>query len=74
MLSTDLRNAGLGRVIRPRAFRMSVGQITLLAALAAAAFCAAGCEAMRNPEDSDLPWAESHSWETQPALPQSMLN
>ena len=39
-----------------------------------AMLCAAGCAAMRDPDDSDLPWAETRSWETQPALPQSMMN
>ncbi len=44
------------------------------AAAILAALLAAGCSAMRDPDDSDLPWAETHSWETQPNLPHSMMN
>lgn len=48
----------------------------LAAALAAAALAlslGAGCKAMADPEGTDLPWAETHSWETAPNIPGSML-
>ena len=67
-ISMTVRNSpisGIGKI---------PGALALAAALVAAAFFGAGCEAMRDPDDSDLPWAETHSWETQPNLPQSMLN
>ena len=56
--------------------RSSTRPRALAAALAAAAlalFLGAGCQAMADPEGTDLPWAETHSWETAPNLPGSML-
>ena len=41
--------------------------------LFAAAFLS-GCAAMANPDDSDLPWAETPEWELTPNLPSSMMN
>ena len=45
----------------------------VLAAAALALALGAGCKAMADPEGTDLPWAETHSWETAPNLPGSML-
>lgn len=56
--------------------RSSTRPRTLAAVLAAAALALAlgpGCKAMADPEGTDLPWAETHSWETAPNLPGSML-
>ena len=44
-----------------------------LAAAALALALGAGCKAMADPDGTDLPWAETHSWETAPNLPGSML-
>ena len=56
--------------------RSSTRPHALAAVLAAAALALAfgsGCKAMADPEGTDLPWAETHSWETAPNLPGSML-
>ena len=45
----------------------------VLAAAALAALAGAGCKAMADPEGTDLPWSETHSWETAPNIPSSML-
>ena len=45
----------------------------VLAAAALALAFGSGCKAMADPEGTDLPWAETHSWETAPNLPGSML-
>ena len=52
---------------RPRALA------AVLAATALALALGYGCKAMADPEGTDLPWAETHSWETAPNLPGSML-
>ena len=52
---------------RPRALA------AVLAAAALALALAPGCNAMADPEGTDLPWAETHPWETAPNLPGSML-
>ena len=56
--------------------RSSTRPRTLAAVLAAAALAfalGAGCKAMADPDGTDLPWAETHSWETAPNLPGSLL-
>ena len=56
--------------------RSSTRPRALAAVLAAAALALAlgsGCKAMADPEGTDLPWAETHPWETAPNLPGSML-
>lgn len=56
--------------------RSSTKPRALAAVLAAAALALAlgpGCKTMADPEGTDLPWAETHSWETAPNLPGSML-
>ena len=45
----------------------------VLAAAALAVALGAGCKAMADPDGTDLPWAETHSWETAPNLPGSLL-
>ncbi len=45
----------------------------VLAAAALALALGSGCKAMADPEGTDLPWAETHPWETAPNLPGSML-
>ncbi len=45
----------------------------VLAAAALALALGSGCKAMADPEGTDLPWAETHPWETAPTLPGSML-
>ena len=52
---------------RPRALA------AVLAAAALAVALGAGCKAMADPDGTDLPWAETHSWETAPNLPGSLL-
>ena len=45
----------------------------VLAAAALALLLGAGCESMRDPNASDLPWAQSHEWETSGAVPVRVL-
>ncbi|MBR1609649.1 MAG: hypothetical protein IJ678_08565 [Kiritimatiellae bacterium] len=51
-----------------------IDKLPFAAAVLAAAFFAAGCAELRDPDGGDMPWTETRAWETQPFLPQSMLN
>jgi len=50
--------------------------INFAAAISAAAFVitvVSGCQAMADPDGTDLPWAERPAWEYAPNIPGSML-
>ncbi len=49
------------------------GLAVVLAAALALAFDA-GCAAMADPNESELPWTDSPGWEHTPNLPSSMIN
>ena len=43
-------------------------------AAVALSLLAAGCAAMSDPDNSDLPWSQHNSWEDAPNIPPLMLN